>query len=76
MAIHWDAMTYDVIEDETVVHYFVQYNTNVVVSMRVCLEPIAIDFHTHTNWEDFLDGCMTIMIVTHLTTLGVRVSLT
>ena len=39
-------MTYDVTGDETEVHYFVRHNTNVIVSLRVSLELIAVYYQT------------------------------
>ena len=75
MAIMWTAITYDVDVSETEVHFFIHHDANAVLSLRVALKQIVVDYHTHMKRENFTDGCMTIISVTHVTTFGVRVSL-
>ena len=75
MAVHAIAMTYSVVEDETVVRYIIRHNADAIVSIRVSLEPIAVDYRMHTDWEDFIDGCLTVLMVAYATISGVRVSL-
>ena len=76
MAIMWIAMTYSVDRQEKEVHFYIRHNVDAVLSFRVALEPIAVDYHTHTDREDFTDGCLMIITVMHVTTSGVCVSLT
>ena len=75
MTIHWIAMTYDVVVEETEVHYFIRHDANAIVSLRVSSELIVVVYHMHTERQDFLDGCIMVMIVTYATKTGVRVSL-
>ena len=63
MSIHWVAMTYDVVESETVVHYIIRHDFDAILSWKVLLEPIAVNFCTHTYREDFQDGCLTVVTV-------------
>ena len=69
-------MTYEVDGLKTEVHFIIQHDTNVVLSFRVTLEMIAVDCHTHTKRQDFIDGCLMVVTVMHVTTTGVWVSLT
>ena len=71
MVVRWIAITYSVVEDETVVHYIICHDADVIVSISVSLESIVVDYHMHTNREDFMDGCLTVMIVAYTTTPGV-----
>ena len=68
MATHWVAMTLNVEDNETIVRYIIRHDADVILSWRVSLEPIVMNFCTHTDREDFLDGCLTIVTVTYATT--------
>ena len=42
-------MTYSVDGQETEVHFYICHDVDVVLSFKVALKPIAVDYHTHTN---------------------------
>ena len=74
MAIMW--MTYDVDELETEVYFFIHHDVDAVLSFRVALNPIAVDYHIYTERQDFIDGCLMVITVTYTITIEVWVSLT
>ena len=55
MVILWTATTYEVDGPEIEVHFFIRHNADAVLSFRVVLELIAIDYHMHTERQDFAD---------------------
>ena len=76
MAILWTAMTYEVDGLETKVHFFIRHDIDAVLSFKVALEPITVDYYTQTQRQDFTNSCLTVVTVTYAATTGVRVSLT
>ena len=76
MAIMWTTMTYEVDGLEIEVHFFIRHDVDTVLSFKVTLKSIVVDYHMHTEREDFADRCLTVITVTHVTTSGVQVSLT
>ena len=68
-------MTLNVEDNETIVRYIIRHDADAILSWRVSLELIAVDFRTHTDREDFLDNCLTIVTVAYATNPRVRVSL-
>ena len=69
-------MTFEVDGAKIEVHYFICHDAEAILSFQVSLEPIMLEYHTHIERQDFLDGCLTLVTVMHATTLGVQVSLT
>ena len=69
-------MTYKVEVVEIEIQYYIFHDTNAILSFCITLKPIAVEYHIHMKWIDFLDGYLTAVAISHATTLGVRVSLT
>ena len=76
MTILWTTMTYEVDRPAVEVHFFIRHDADVVLSFRVVLDPIAVDYHTHIERQDFVDDCLIIIAMTYTTTKWVQVSLT
>ena len=68
-------MTYKVEAVVTEIQYFIRHDADGILSFHVALKPITIEYHKYIEWIYFLDGCLTIVTVSHATTLGVSVSL-
>ena len=46
MAVMWTIMIYEVDGSETEVHFFIRHDTNAVLSFKVAIELIAVDYDT------------------------------
>ena len=75
MATMWIAQSLDVLVEETEIMYFICHDPDAKLSFRISVDSIATEYCTSTTTSDFLDGCLTVIIVTFETQVGVPVTL-